>query len=66
MNFCFPLKILYYVKTFKNTSLFVLKYLILLKTIQLCTMYVHALKRRIEEESKVGYFNNKKQKSVGF
>lgn len=64
-EFLFPLKILYYVKTFKNTSLYALKYLILSKTIQLCTMYVHALKRRIKEESKVGYLK-KTQKSVGF
>ena len=61
-EFLFPLKILYYVKTFKKTSLFVLKYLILSKTIQLCTMYVHALKRRIKEESKVGYLKKKKKR----
>ena len=45
-EFLFPLKILYYVKTFKKTSLFVLKYLILSKTIQLCTC--------IEEKNKRG------------
>jgi hypothetical protein len=59
-EFLFPLKILYYVKTFKNTSLFDLKYLILSKTIQLCTC--------IEEKNKRGIQSRlfKKKKSVGF
>jgi hypothetical protein len=59
-EFLFPSKILYYVKTFKNTSLFDLKYLILSKTIQLCTCIEEKNKRRIQSRL------FKKKKSVGF